>query len=158
MEGLIQTHLPSSHLTECKKDLLIGMKTGRKSHTLISHSIGFIKASLVLKSACIVHLFVWCINISWDTETNYITSNRFLQRGDYKFTFSKRFASGIVFEFPLPLLHLASGGEKEERDQEKAQAKLLVAAKVDGEICVTSQWTSPSARKGFNYCVHVQSG
>lgn len=58
MEGLIQTHLPSSHLTECKKDLLIGMKTGRKSHTVISHSIGFLKASLVMEGACIVHLFV----------------------------------------------------------------------------------------------------
>lgn len=48
-----------------------------------------------------------------DTETNYIILNRFLQLDDYKFNLSKLFTSGLVFEFPLPLLHLASGVEKE---------------------------------------------
>lgn len=144
-------------LLNVKKDLLIWMKTGRKSCTLISHSIGFLKASLVMKGACIVHIFVWCINIPWDTETNCIITSRFLQLGDYKFTLSKRFTSGIGFGFSLPLLHHASGGEKEECDQETAQAKLLMAAEAEGEICVTSQWTSPSAKKGTHYCVHVHS-
>lgn len=73
-----------------------------------------------MKGACIDDLFVWRINIPWDTETNYIIFNRFLQLGVYKFTLSKRFTSGIVFELPLALLQLASGGEKEECDQEKA--------------------------------------
>jgi len=62
-----------------------------------------------------------------------------LQWDDYKLTLSKQFTSGIVFDFPLLLLHLAAGEEKEECDQDKAQAKLLTEAKVDGDICVTLQ-------------------
>lgn len=45
------------HSPEWKKDLLTWMKTVRKSRTTILHPMGFIKAYLVTKNACIVHVF-----------------------------------------------------------------------------------------------------
>lgn len=108
------------------------MKTGRKSHTLISHSIGVFKGFSSNMSA----LFIFLSNVStYHGIQKQITSSLtdFFQLNDYRFILFNRFTSGIVFESPLPLLNLASGGEKEECDQEKAPAKLLRAAKVAGE-------------------------
>lgn len=57
---MIETHLPSLHVTECKKDFLIWMKTGRKSHTLISHSVSFLKGF----SSNVSALFIFLSNVS----------------------------------------------------------------------------------------------
>ena len=85
-----------------------------------------------------------------DRETNYtIVFNNFWHYLIVNWLYP--IASWAVFEFPLPLLHVASGGEKEMVWLEESPSQ----TKANGEIYAISHQTSPPAREGINYQVHI---